>query len=590
MDFDHGVNTAVNRLREALGDSAENPRFVETIPRRGYRFIAPIELAAATPEAKNDAAAPSPSIANDAGTEGASDAAKKQKRIVTFAVALGLAVAAILVLASMRQRLFARRSGPPIQSIAVLPLTNLSGGPDQDYFADGMTEALITDLGKISTLRVISRTSVMQYKGTKKTLPEIARELSVDALIEGTVLRSGNHVRITANLLQAAPEKHLWAESYDSEVGDVLGLQSQVARAVAREIQVKLTPAEQKLLGNVRPVNPEAHDDYLKGRFLCNKETHEGWDKGIQYFQKAIEEAPTEPLAYAGLADCYAYGAWAGDILSGDLSPQDVLPKASEAARKALELDSNLTEAHASLGVIELILNWNWQGADREFKRAIELNPSYSQAHAGYAHYLVAMGRFDDSVAEAKRALQLDPFSQRAWDLGAWAFFLARRYDLTLQQCQKSLELVPEFPWLHYDIALVYEQRGRIDESIQEFQKVQELFGLNPDRMNELRNAYKQSGRKGYWRKTLELCTEATKLPRKFASVSGYGWCDEMQNVDFARLYVRLGELDAAFTSLERAYINHEGPVVYLNVDPDWDALRADPRFQDLVRRIGIPQ
>jgi TolB-like protein/DNA-binding winged helix-turn-helix (wHTH) protein len=587
VDFDHGVNTAINRLREALGDSAENPRFVETIPRRGYRFIAPVEPQNTIPDTKAAAQVPAAPIPTDPAVGSARP--KKRWVVPAFAVTFGLAVVAVLGMSSLRDRLFGMRGTSNIQSLAVLPLANLSGGPDQDYFAEGLTDALITDLGKISALRVISRTSVMQYKGTKKSLPEIARELNVDALIEGTVLRSGNHLRVTANLVKAEPEKHLWAESYDSEIGDVLVLQSQVAQAVAREIQVKLTQQEKELLGSARPVNPEAHDDYLKGRFLCGK-APEGADNGIQYFQRAIEEAPSDPLAYAGLADCYVIFGWAADISAGDHLPKDGLRKASEATRKALELDSNLAEAHASLAVVELILNWNWTSAEREFKRAIELNPNYSSAHMWYAHYLAAMGRFDESVAEAKRALQLDPFSQVTLDFGEWAFYLARQYDLTLQQSQKSLELVPELPWLHYDIALVYERQGRIGNSTQEFLIAQEQFGLSPERLAELRKAYQESGAKGYWGKMLELCQEKSRQARKFASPSGYGSCDYAQYIDIARMQVHLGEFDAAFKSLERAYSNHEGPLIYLNVDPDWDGVRSDRRFRDLAHRIGLPR
>ena len=371
VDFDHGVNAAINRLRDALGDSAENPRFVETVPRRGYRFIAPI-----------DSQVSAPSRSSVAPPEGSSSTAiVDATRVVlpisgrrTKIIAAGLVVAIVLAFglssSRVRGRIFGRPSQPRIQSLAVLPLVNLSGDPNQDYFADGMTEALITDLGKIGALRVISRTSVMQYKGTKKPLPEIARELNVDGFIEGTVSRSGNHLRITANLLQASPEKHLWAESYDSELGDILTVQGQVAQAVAREIQVKLTPEEQRLLGSARPVNPKAHDDYLKGQYLCKRDNREGLDKAIQYFQQAINEDSNDPLAYAGLAGCYALWGWAGDIFAGDLAPKDIMPKARDAALKALQLDESLSEAHTSLANVNLILDRNWSEAEREYKRA----------------------------------------------------------------------------------------------------------------------------------------------------------------------------------------------------------------------------
>ena len=589
VDFDHSLHNAIARIRETLGDSAETPRYVETLPRRGYRFIAPVEARAAEPPGSNvipggtSSSGPTP-----AGTQVVSRVYGRPTKAVALAFVVAIALLMALSLSRVRERLRGRPSPPHIESLAVLPLANLSGNPDQDYFADGMTEALITDLGKISALRVISRTSVLQYKGTKKPLPEIARELNVDALIEGTVSRSGNHLRITANLLHASPEKHLWAESYESEVGDILTLQGQVAQAVAREIQVKLTPQEQKLLGNARPVNPKAHDAYLKGRYLCNKDTREAVDKAIQFFQQAIDEAPTDPLAYAGLADCYVVLGFGGDVLAGDLSTKEIMAKARDAALKALQLDEDLAEAHTSLADVELILDWNWSGAEREFKRAIELNPNYSPAHVWYAHYLVAMGRFDESIAEARRALELDPFSQFTMDFAEWAFYLARHFDLSAEQSRKSLELTPEFAWAHYDLGLVYERTGRASEAIQEFMKTEELFGLSQDRLAELRRVYHQSGEKGYWRKILAICREGSKRPRKFARTTGYGHCDYMQNADVAAVQVRLGESNAALESLEKGYTNHETELIYLNVDPSWDDLRSDPRFQDLLRRVGL--
>ncbi len=587
VDFDAGVNTAINRLREALGDSAENPRFIETVPRRGYRFIAPIKAEGSDqPVAEGIPAKPSLSEADTVPTLPAGRQAKRTK-----ALALGLVVVALLIVLSsikVHERLLGHSSSPHVSSLAVLPLANLSGDPGQDFFADGMTDALITDLGKISALRVISRTSVVQYKGTKKPLPEIARELNVDALVEGTVLRSGNHLRITANLLQASPEKHLWAESYESDVGDVLALQGQVARAIASEIQVKLTPEEQKLLGSARPVNPQAHDDYLRGRYLCHKDTREPIEKGIKYFELAIQEAPSDPLGYAGLASCYALLSWGGDIFVGDLSAAEVMPKARDAANQALRLDENLAEAHTALASVEMIFNWNWAGAEREFKRAIELNPNNSLAHLLYAQYLAAMGRSDESVAEAKRSLELDPFSLFTMGRGEWVFYLDRHYDLATEQSQKTSEVAPEYPWSYYDLGQIYEWTGRPREAIEEYTKAQEIFGLSPNRLAELRAAYRQSGEKRYWRKTLELCQEASTQRRKFATPSGYGFCDYVKDLYVALFHVRLGEIDAAFQSLEKAYTKHDAELINLKVDPQWDTIRSDPRFQTLLRRVGL--
>jgi TolB-like protein/DNA-binding winged helix-turn-helix (wHTH) protein len=588
VDFDHGVNTAINRLREALGDSADNPRFIETLPRRGYRFIAPVESSAPPAQAAPPVSSTVPETLPVPAAEAVKPSGKWKKFawILAAALLLGLLVAANV--GDFRHRLFGGQPRTPVQSIAVLPLVNLSNDVNQDYFADGMTEALTTDLGKISALRVISRTSVMQYKGTKKSLPEIARELQVDALVEGTVSRSGNHMRITANLVQASPERHLWAESYESEVGDILTVQTQVAQSVAREIQVKLTPAEQKLLSNARPVNPQAHDDYLRGRYLCSDDTREGWDKAIPYFRRAIQEAPDDPLGYAGLAECYSILAWAGDMNANDLSPKDSLPFARDAALKALQLDPNLAEAHSALGKIRMVLEWDWTGAESEFKRAIELNPSYAAAHTWYAHYLVAVGRFEEGVSEARRALELDPFSQFTRDFAEWACYLARRYDLAFEQSRKSVEIAPDFPWPHYDLGQAYEQTGRPDEAIQEYLKSEELFGMTRDRLAELRKAYQRSGTKGYWRKSLEFCEQEIHQPRKFAIVSGFGHCDYMQQADAAAIQVRLGDYDAAFAYLEQAYANRNAYILYLNTDPGWDPIRSDPRFRDLTRRMGL--
>ena len=588
VDFDHGVNTAINRLREALGDSADNPRFIETLPRRGYRFIAPVELSPraaqpALPVSVPIAETPPPAAEETGGTP------RKWKHFAwILAVVAFLGLLLVASVSDFRHRLFGETPRTPIQSIAVLPLVNLSNDANQDYFADGMTEALTTDLGKISALRVISRTSVMQYKGTKKSLPEIARELQVDALVEGTVSRSANHMRITANLVQASPEKHLWAETYENEVGDVLTVETQVAQAVAREIQVKMTPAEQKLLRSSRPVNPEAHDDYLRGRYLCDQDTREGLDKGVPYFQRAIQKAPDDPLGYAGLAECYSLLAYGGDLFTNDLTSNSFLLKARDAALEALQLDPNVAEAYTSLGKVRMVLEWDWAGAEAEFKRAIELNPSYAAAHMWYAHYLVAVGRSDEAVVEAKRSLELDPFSQFMRDYAEWACYLARRYDLAIQLSRKSVELTPQSPWAHVDLAQAYEGTGQTDEAIQEYLLAEASFGMSQERLAELRKSYQKSGAKGFWRKFLELCEQGIQQPRKSANPSGFGYCDYMHHVDAAIIAVRLGNYDAAFAYLERAFTDRNAYLLYLNADQHWDPIRPDPRFRDLVGRMGL--
>jgi TolB-like protein/DNA-binding winged helix-turn-helix (wHTH) protein len=559
VDFDHGVNTAINRLREALGDSAENPRFVETIPRRGYRFISPIELTAAVPEA-------SPSARNNAGAESLTGAPKKRMKTVAIVMVLGIAVAAILSLVAMRQRLFVRRSGPPIQSVAVLPLMNLSSDADQDYFADGMTDALITDLGKIGSLRVISRTSVMQYKGTKKPVPEIARTLNVDAIIEGTVSRSGNHVRITANLLQAFPEKHLWAQSFDSEVGDALNVQGQIAQAVAHEIQAKLTPKERSLLATRRPVNPEAQDLNFRGWYVFHQGT-EG--KAIHYFQQAIEKDPGYAEPYSALA--IMYSIW----MPGENRPRDRIPKAREFASKALSLDSGVRNAHLAQGAVALQYDWDWTAAEEEFQRELELCPNDVFAHHWLARALVTRGKTEEAVAEVKRSLGLSP-GVVEWDSAAWIFILARRYDLAQELSPKVVDLEPNFPWGHFELAQIYEHEGKTEDVAREFLRFDELSGTARKELEKLKQAMAKDGAKGYWRRKVENYKESAK--------SGY-----VSPGLAAMACVRIGDKQCAFEWLEKGFQERDDIMINLKVEPVFDPLREDQRFQDLVRRVGIP-
>jgi TolB-like protein/DNA-binding winged helix-turn-helix (wHTH) protein len=571
VDFDHGVNTAINRLREALGDSAENPRFVETIPRRGYRFVAPVELPAALPETKPDAAVASTFPPNNGGADRASRVPKRPSKTVLFAAALGIAGVAVLVLPSVRQRLFARRSGPLIQSLAVLPLSNLSGDADQDYFADGMTDALITDLGKIGSLRVISRTSVMQYKGTKKPLSEIARDLNVDAIIEGTVSRSGNHVRITANLLQASPEKHLWAQSYDSEVNDALTVQGQIAQSVAREIQVTLTQKERNLLAAPRPANPDAQDLYFRGMFVLSEGTKEREEKAIRYFQQAIEKDPGYAEPYSALAIVYAI--W----VPGANRPRDRMPKAKECALKALALNSGVVHAHYALGAMALLYDWDWTAAEEQFQRELEMNPNHLLSHGWRARELVTRGKTEEAVAEAKRVIGLSPNNPLDWDYPTWVFILARRYDLARERAQEEVDLEPNFPWGHFQLAEVYEHEGRAEDGAREFLKADELLGTDPKELEKLKRAMAKDGAKGYWKRKVENSKESVK--------SGYA-----PPVFTAMACVRIGDKQCAFEWLDKGFEERDDQMINLKVEPVFDSLHADPRFQDLVRRVGIPQ
>ena len=573
VDFDHGLNSAVQRLRDCLSDTAEKPLWIETIPRRGYRFIGPVESPASTTRGANGAR-DSHSSSEAAPTEIAAvpQVLGTRGKLLIFTGAIALTVLAALSLSGVRERLLGGRSSPHIQSLAVLPLANLSGDTEQEYFADGMTEALITDLGKISGLRVISHTSVLQYKGTKKPLPEIARELNADALIEGTVSRSGNHLRITTNLVQASPEKHLWSESYESEVGDALALQGEIAQAVAGQIEAKLTQKEQILFAAPRrAVNPEAQDLYFRARYTFNDgDTAASSQKAITYLQQSIQKDPNYAPAYAGLAEAYA--TW----IPGMSRPRDLMPKAKEFALKALALDESLAEAHASLGSIELFYDWDWPAADEEFKRATQLNPNYVWAHEFHARSLVTRGRTEEAVAEAKLAIELNP-SPMTWDYPIWVFALARRNDLALERAQELVELAPQYVWGHYELARIYSQQGRGVEATQEFLKADELFGTDPKKIVQLKEAFAKSGEHGYWKRVLENYRESAK--------SNY-----VPSVLVAEACMRVGEKECAFQWLEKGFEERDDLMINLNVDAVFDGIRSDPRYQDLVRRVGIPR
>jgi TolB-like protein/DNA-binding winged helix-turn-helix (wHTH) protein len=576
VDFDHGLNSAVQRLRDCLSDTAEKPLWIETIPRRGYRFIAPVESQAAAASGSNAVPAGTASSgAAPAETRAGSRVYGRRAKVlgatsvVAIALIVGLGLRG-LNLSSVRERLGGRPSAPRIQSLAVLPLVNLSGDPDQDYFADGMTEELTTDLGKISGLRVISRTSAMPYKGTKKPLPEIARELNVDALIEGTVSRSGNHLRITANLVQASPEKHIWAESYESEVGDALAVQGKIAQAVARQIQVRLTQKEQALLAAARTVNPEAHDLYLRGLYtFVTGGTGASTEKAITYFQQALEKDPNYAPAYVGLAQAYAI--WA----PGMSRPRDLMPKAKGFALKALSLDDSLAYAHSALGTIALLYVWDWSTAEEEFKRTMELNPNSVWPHEWHSRVLVTSGRTEEAIAEAKLSIGLDP-SPLSGDYPIWVLILARRYDLALERAQALVDLAPNYAWVHFDLGLIYEQTGRAEEAAKESLKADELFGTDPKRLAQLKEAIAKSGAQGYWRRTLENYKESAK--------SQY-----VPSVMVAEACVRVGDKECAFRWLEKGFEERDDLMINLKVEPVFDRIRTDPRYQELVRRVGIP-
>ena len=479
-------------------------------------------------------------------------------------------IAALAILVAVWSWFDVGEKSPEIRSIAVLPLANLMNDPNQDYFVDGMTEALIMDLSKISALRVISRTSAMRFKDTDKSLPEIARELGVNAVVEGSVLRAGDRVRITAQLIGVEPERHLWAHSYERELRDILDLQREVARAIAREIKITLTPKEEARLVSTRPVNPEAYDAYLKGRYFWNKRTSEGIKKAIAYFEQAISESPDYALAYAGLADAYLIAE-----IYGFLPSEGTYPRARAAATKAIEIDNMLAEAHCSLAWIMATYDWNWKEAEMEFKYAIELNPSYANAPHWYAVFLSGLGRHEEAIVQVKRAQNLDPLSLIINDDVGWVLFLARKYDQAIKQYQKTLNMDPNFlPALH-EIGLVYEQKGMFEKAISAFQKMASLSG---DEWNaSLAHAYALSGNGNQARKIL---AELIKLSQE----------EYVPPYEIATVYIGLKEKDEAFSWLENAYNERAGRLLWINVHPRFDPLHSDPRFADLLRRMNFPE
>jgi TolB-like protein/Tfp pilus assembly protein PilF len=516
VDFDHGLNAAVNKLRDALNDSADKPNYVETLPRRGYRFISAVGL-------------------HDS------------------------------------QNLLGEWSSPRIQSLVVLPLENLSNDPEQEYFADGMTDQLITNLAQISALKVISRTSAMRYKGTKKSLPEIARELHVNAVVEGAVMWVGGRVRISAQLIEAPTDYHLWAASYERDLRDVLSMQEEVTRAIASEIRVNLSAQEQERLASTRPIDPEAYRFYLKGRYYWNKRSLEGFQKAIEYFQQATAKDPAYALAYVGLADTYTYFSFF-DVVP----PREAMPNAKAAAARALEIDDSLGEAHVSLGYVSYMYDWDWPAAGKHFEQALTLNPAYSTAHTFYPFYLSSLGRSEEALAVAKGSLDLDPASPAVNHSLAVQFYFARQFDQAIEQAHKTLELDPNFAISYELLGEVYVSRGMYREGLSELEEYSSLSRGRAMSLALLGYAHARLGERSQALRMLEQLEAASK-ERYTPAFS------------FAVVYAGLGEKDQAFAWLEKAYGERTSRLGYLKVEPLWDPLRSDPRFADLVRRIGLP-
>jgi TolB-like protein/DNA-binding winged helix-turn-helix (wHTH) protein/Flp pilus assembly protein TadD len=586
VDFDHGLNNAVMRLREVLSDSSDTPRFIETLPRRGYRFIAPVEELSTAIEGPSNAAPLSAAKPIDSGavlppaTRSSLPVTKKlwfpiSRFAMLSTVGLMGAVALTAVAVHYVGGVNASKVRPDgSTSLIVLPLENLSGDKEQDYFADGMTDELIANLAKIRSLRVISRSTAMAYKGTRKPLSEIARELNVDAVVEGTVLRAGNRVRITAELVRVSTDRHLWAETYESQLGDVLGLQNRVSSAIVDEIRINLTPEERNRLAKTPAVSPEAYENYLKGRYYWNKRSDEGLTKAIGYYEQATRKDPQYALAYAGLADSYGI---IGATIFGSMPAREAAPKAKAAALRALEIDPTLAEAANSLATVKFNYDWDWAGAADGFKRAIELNPAYPTAYQRYSLYLAAMGRFQESFDQITKARALDPLSISINTSLGWRFYLARQYDRSIEQLRNTLEMDPTYELPHLLLGRAYQQKGDFARALPEFQKAVELSHNTPLMVSSLARANALAGNR----------EQAEKLLAEIVAKSKHEYVSPFY---IAMINAGLGRTALAMDWMEKAYDDRCNGLVFLKVDPELDGLRSNARFLQLLRKLNYPE
>ncbi|HEX4536788.1 MAG TPA: winged helix-turn-helix domain-containing protein [Candidatus Acidoferrum sp.] len=588
VDFDHGLNNAVMRLREALGDSHDKPRFIETLPRRGYRFIAPVEEIHAGPKSNlsGDPQANSSTALHTSDVPAQLSADHHQ--LVSRPEANNWLTLPRIALMSAAVLVFAVLSGLAVHfvrgwesginpahnmSLVVLPLENLSGDAEQDYFADGMTDELTANLAKIRSLRVISRSTAMAYKGTHKPLSEIARDLKVDAVVEGTVLKAGNRVRITAELVQVSTDHHLWADTYESQIGDVLALQNRVSSAIVDEIRINLSPEDKQRLAKNPSVSPDAYEDYLKGRYYWNRRSSEGFTKAIGYFEDATRRDPQYALAYAGLADCYGI---IGATIYGSLPAAEAAPKAKAAAIRALEIDPSLAEAETSLATAKFNYDWDWAGAAQGFQRAIQMDPRYATAYQRYSLYSIAMGRFDESLEQIKRARELDPLSISINSSLGWRLYLARQYDRSIAQLRDTLELDPSYEWPHFILGQAYEQKREFNLARAELQKAVELSHNSPLMISALAHADALSGNQ----------EEALRLLQQLMAQSKKQYVSPFY---VGVVYIALGKTETAIDWMEKAFADHSNGLVFLKVEPELDPLRSNPRFIALQERLNFP-
>src|SRR5215475_7803638 len=580
VDYEQGVNFLIKQIRAALGDDAKAPRFIETLPRRGYRFIAPVERKELNLSHGNDLAvapaqdiviSPPEAVPDPSATSAAVSATQPRTRVfmvAALAVAMTLPIAVYVIWQGREKKTI-----PPAGKIilAVLPFENLSGDPEQDYFSDGLTEEMITRLGRLQPQRlgVIARASAMTFKKSDKDIARIGVALGAAYILEGGVRREADRLRITAQLVQVSDQTHLWAEAYDRRIHDSLTVQSEVAERIAQSLAVKLLPGLPRAPAQTYIPSPDSYDAYLMGCYLRNKWTREDLVKGVGYFEQAVEKDPDFALAYAALAEAWRYLQFFGGV-----RPQDARAKAKNAAIKAVALDEALAEARAALASGRFWYDWDWQGAEQEFKRAMELNPSLAGAHHDYGWLLIARERFDEGLAQVKRAQELDPLSPQAnIDVG-WACIHARRYDEAIAQSRRTMELEPNFAESWGCLIRAYQYKGMLAEALAEAQRVMTRAGASREELAAIHQGDAASGMRSVDQWMLNRAKKAAAR----GDVSAY---------QRATRHAALGENERAFEWLEKAYIDREPMMALLNTDPAYDHLRSDPRFGDLLRLIA---
>jgi len=561
LDTEQGINTAIRKVRQVLQDDSEKPQFLETVVGKGYRFGGKV-----TEREKEQP----PSLKDPPPLPGSQTTRHRAQRLWVFGTAIALLVSgAVLWTVWLRTgRATKPRITTSFHSIAVLPLENLSGDPSQEYFADGITDALITQLAKLHGLRVISRTSIMQYKSLRESLPDIAHDLNVDAVVEGSVSRSGNRVRVTAQVIDARADRHMWAEEYNRDLRDVLSLQSELAHSIAEQVRASISSEEQLLMARTGTIEPAAYESYLRGRSFWNQRTPAGLKQAVAHFQHAIELDPGFAEAYSGLADAYTALGY-----TSYWSPGDSFPKAKEFAEKALQIDPSAAEARASLAYVKLYYDWDWKGAEDEFQTAITTNPNYATAHHRYSVLLTARGRHKEALSEILRATELDPLSVPiSTDMG-FELYYARRYEEAITQLRSVLQTSPKFPLAHLWLGRAYEQKGMYPEAIIEFEQAGAALRDWPVIIAAAGHAYARWGHKSDAIETLRRMNELTKDQY----VTPYG---------VALIFAGLDDKEQTMNWLQKAYKDRSHWLVWLNLDPRFDNVRSDRRFQEILQHM----